>query len=208
MEHPGGEPLEQVCLVAGDAEVPQLDLRVRVGEGEGASGGAGVVVLLGQHQRRLAVGRDPGRERHAYEAAGGQAYALAQADDRIQHRADGAGQRAAVEGDRVLRRASAAEEPGAVALPLHGPLHAPFHAQHVHGKQARFLRRPRPAAAEESRAVGDVLGLQEQLAEGGVGEIVGREAEDRLGVARDLDLPGPVAAVGEGESPHLHVVLR
>ncbi len=49
--------------------------------------------------------------------------------------------------------------------------------------------------------------LDEQLSERRMGEVVFGTRERNLGVARDLDLARPFAAVGDREAAHLDVVL-
>ena len=61
--------------------------------------------------------------------------------------------------------------------------------------------------AEQRGALGQVLRLDEQLAEGRVGQVVGGRGEDDLGVARDLDLARTIAVVGHRQPAHLDVVL-
>jgi len=90
--------------------VGEAALRVHEGERERARDRAGVVVLLGQGQGRLAALRHPGRERQPYEASGGEANALAEAHDGIEHRPRGTGQRASVEGLRIFGAAAAPQE--------------------------------------------------------------------------------------------------
>ena len=177
------------------------------GEGEGARRGARLVVALGQGQGRLAGRRHPRGEGQPHEAAGRQANALPQADDGIEHDAGRAGERAAVEGLRVLGTAPAAQEARAVGLPFHRALRPAFQAQDVNGPGPGLVGGARPPMAEERRALGQVLGLDEQLAERGMGQVVGGRGEDDLGVARDLDLARPIAVVGHGQPAHLHVVF-
>ena len=49
------EPLEELRFVDRDSEVPQRDLRVRVGERERARGDARLVVLARQRARRASL---------------------------------------------------------------------------------------------------------------------------------------------------------
>ena len=152
--------------------------------------------------------RHPGGERQPHEAARGEADALAQADDGIEHGARRAGERAAVEGLRVLGPAPAAQEARAVGLPFHRPLRPPFQAEDVHApRAATSSARARPPPADEGGDLGQVLRLHEELHEGGMGQVVGGGGEHDLRVARDLDLARAIAVVGHGQAAHLHVVL-
>ena len=139
---------------------------------------------------------------------GSKANALAQADDRIEHGAGGAGQRAPVERHWVLGTASAAEEPQPVGLPFDGALHPPLDAQHVHCPHPGLVRRARAPRAHQRRALREVLRFDEQLPERRMGQVVGQGRERDLAVARDLQFAGTIAQVRDREPPHLDVVLR
>ena len=116
-------------------------------------------------------------------------------------------ERPAVERDRVLGRAPAADEARAVGLPLDRAVDAVLDAQHVHRPRGRLVGRARAATAQQRGALGTVLGLEEQLEERRVGEIVGGRREHDLDQARHLDLAQAVAAVDQRDAPHLDVVL-
>ena len=181
--------------------------RVREGERERPRGGGGIVVALREGQGRLPARGHPGGEGEPHHRARREAHALPQAHDGIEQDAGGARERAAVERLRILRASTAAQEPPAVALPLHRPLRPPLLADDVHREQPLVLRRARPPAAEQRVALRDVLRFHEELAEGRVGEIVGSGREDDLGVAGDLELPGPIPVVGHLDPADLDVVL-
>ena len=89
-----------------------------------------------------------------------------------------------------------------------GPCGRPFEAQGVERPRAGLARIARPAMAEQRRAVRQVLGLDEQLAERRVREVVGGGHEDDLRVAGDVDLPDARAVVAHREPPHFDVVFR
>ncbi len=207
VQHARRQPLVEQSVLARDAEVPKRALRVGESEGEGPGRRARPVVLLGERQGRVARERHAGGERQPHEASGCYPDALAQADHGVEHDAGGAGERAPVEGLGILRRAPPAEEARAVRLPLDGALRAAFQAHDVNGPQRRLLGRARPAAAQQRRSLREVLRLEEQPSEGGVGQVVRCRGEHDLGVARDLDLAGSVAVVRDRQPPHLDVVL-
>ena len=71
----------------------------------------------------------------------------------------------------------------------------------------RFVGRARPAAEQQAGALRIELGLDEQLAERRVREIVLGTRQHDLRVAGDLDLARLRAAVGDRQTPHLHVVF-
>ena len=90
-------------------------------QGQGARRGAGVVILLGQRVSRRRALRHSRREAQAREAAGGQPYAIAKAQHRIDHRSGRPGKGAAIERLRVVRGPAAPQEAGAIRLPFHRP---------------------------------------------------------------------------------------
>ena len=207
-EDAGAEPLEELGLLDGDPQVPERDLRVRVGQRERAGGDAGVVVLLRQGARGGLVRGDARREGEAGEGAGREPQPRPQAEDRVEDGARGAGERAPIEGDGIVGAAPASQESHPVGLPLDRCLHSPVDGQDVKGEERRVVRAARPAPREKGRALRHPLGLDEELPEGGVRDVLGDGPQGDLDVARQLDLARPVALIRHGEAPHLGVVLR
>src|SRR6266545_1982963 len=139
--------------------------------------------------------------------ANARAHALAQAHHRIEQDASRPGERAPVERLRILGAPATAEEAAAVALPLDRSLRPGLLPDDVHREDLGVVRGARSPPAEQRVALRDVLGLDEELAERGVGEVVRARREDDLGVARDLELADPAPVVRHLEAPHLDVVL-
>ena len=187
--------------------MPQCALGLGVGQGEGPGCGAGIVVFLGQGYGRFAAGGHTRGERHPGHPSRRQPNALPQAEDGVEQDARRAGEGAAVEGLGIPRAAAPTQEDGPVALPFHGPLRPALQAHDVHGPDVGFVRGPGTPPGQESGALRQVFRLDEELAEGRVGQVVGRRGQDDLDVARDLDFAGAVADVGHGQPPHLDVVL-
>ena len=206
-QHARRQPLEQQRLVVRNAEMAQAALRVREGQREGARGRARVAILLRERLGGLAIRGDAGGEREAHRRARDQPDPLAQAEDRIEHDAGRARQRAAVERGRAVGVAAAADEARAIGLPFDRPLRPAFEAQHVHRPDRRLARVARPPMAEQRRAVGQVLGFEKQLAEGRMREIVGRRRQHDLGVAGDVDLADPRALVDHRHPADFDVVF-
>jgi hypothetical protein len=123
----------------------------------------------------LSRGGDAGGERETHEAAGREADALAQADDRVEHGTRGARQRRAVERCGIAGLRAASEEARAVGLPLHGPCVRP-RAQRMHGQEPGSSADRGRRAAQQRGALRQVSGLDEQLAERRMGEVVGGRA--------------------------------
>ena len=106
-------------------------------------------------------------------------------------------------------RAPAADEARPIGFPLDGAAEArTVHAEHVEADDRRFVGRARPAAEQQAGALRIELGLDEQLAERRMREVVLRTRQHDLRVAGDLDLARLRAAVGDRQPPHLHVVFR
>ena len=119
VEDPVGQALEEVRLVGVDPEVMELDLGLRPGQGRGPLEGGRLAVLVGEVEHLLArLGDDRGEDR-VDGRAGREADPAAEAEDRVEHRADGVRQRTSVDHrDRRADRAAAAEEAGSVGLVL------------------------------------------------------------------------------------------
>ena len=133
------ETFVELRFIRRDSEVTQPHLGLGAREREGSSRRSGVVVLLGQCDRRRPARRDAGRKCETHLPAWGDAHALAQAQDRVEDCPRGARECPAVERDGILGRASAAKESGAISFPLDGALAAAFGAQHVHGPRCQFI---------------------------------------------------------------------
>ena len=179
-EHPRREPLEQQRLVARDAQVAQAALRVREGQREGArrprSG-------RGTSARAPRPSRDPRRCRWRRRGA-----PTPPGASRIRWRrlkigssttpvVPDSARPSSAGGSPAL--AAAAEEARAIGFPFDRPLRPAFEAQHVERPRRRLLRIARPPMAEQRGAVGQVFGLEEQLAERRMREVVGRPAPGR-----------------------------
>ena len=80
-------------------------------------------------------------------------------------------------------------------------------AQHVHRPRRLLVGRARAAAAQQGHALRAVLGLEEELEERGVGEVLGVRSEHDLHQARDLDLAQEIGVIDQRHSAHLDVVL-
>ncbi len=181
-------------------------LRLGESEGEDAGGDAVILVLLRAVARRRLVPGDTGREGDAGEPAGSEPQPGAQGEDRIEHRAGRPGERATVQGLRVAGPAPATEESHAVGFPLDLRLRRPLDGESVVTDHCRIVRRAQPAPRQQRGALGDPLGLDEELAEGRVGDVLGDRAQTELDVARQLDLARAIAVIGQRDPSHLGIV--
>jgi hypothetical protein len=134
--------------------------------------------------------------------------AIEKARDAAFHGAGRSCQRTPVEGDRVRRRTSAADEVRSVGVPLHGSTEPPFDAEHVEGPQLLFFRAAGTPGEEQTCALRRVLGLDKQLSECRMCEVVFRTSEDDFGKARHLDLTRALTVVGDRQPADLDIVFR
>src|SRR5947207_5749245 len=130
--------------------MPQLDLTVGPGELEGTCYGSEVVVALSQEQRLLTTGRHPRAEGKRQPLVGSEADALAQAENRIQHRTRCIRERrVGLQSVRLGRRAPAAHETRPVRLVLRLNLRLSLLRQHVHRPEPRLIRGAWSARGEQ-----------------------------------------------------------
>ncbi len=202
-----GEAFMEPRLIGRDPEMTQPHRGLAPGERDRALRSGRVVVLFGQRDRSCARGGGAGRERQSYATLRCDAHAAAQAQHRVEHRSVRARERAAVERTGVLRCAAPAHEAHAVGFPFDRAVHAVLGADHVHRPGRKLVGGARPPAAQQCRAFRKVFGLEEQLEERRVREIVGGGPEHDLDQARDLDLAQAVAAVDQRDAADLDVVL-
>ena len=114
---------------------------------------------------------------------------------------------ATVQRDGTVVAAAPAQKTRAAAFPFGRRLRSSVDAERVEGPGARFGCGAWPTSAEQGGTVRQVLGLDEQLAEGRVRHVVFLTPEHDLGVARDLDLSRTLALVGEREASDFHVLF-
>ena len=200
VEHARGQPLEELRVLARDAEVAQRHLRV----GEGRA------------RRRARAPRDRGTSARARGPRRGRSRPRSRtrrapsrpARSRTRWRRLTIGsstapvvprERPAVERDGVVRRRGRGPRKRARSVSHStAPCMPALDAQHVDAAERRARRVRRGRRWQTARALGQIArGLDEQLAERRMREVVGGQAEHELGVARDLDLARPRAAVRE-----------
>ena len=100
-----------------DVQVAQLDFGLGTREAHRAGRRGDVAIAVRQLKRRLARRRDCRRERHRRRSSRFDANSNAQRDDRVEHRADGAGQRdARVHRARRVNGAPSSKKARAVGL--------------------------------------------------------------------------------------------
>ena len=183
VEDPVGQALEEVGLVGLDPEVVELDLGLRPGEGRRPLEGGRLAVLVGQVQDLLARLGDDRREDRVGGRPRGEPDPAAEAEDRVQHRADRVRERTPVDDrDRRADRPTPAEEAGPIGLVLDDPAGLLLDRRDVRGPDRRLVAGSWTAGRQEGADLGDELGLHEQVLEGRVSDIGRLRREDDLRV--------------------------
>jgi hypothetical protein len=164
IEDVAGNTLKQVRLVRLDAEMMQLHPRLGPRQGGRAVEGRGVVILVGERDRLVTRGRHDRGEQDADGLERTDPHAAPKTDDRVEHRADGVRQRAAVEhGPRGRDVATSTDEARPVGLPLQRADGLALDARHVGEPHRRLVRRARTPGGEERVQLGDGIRLNEQV---------------------------------------------
>ena len=195
-----GKPLEQVGLGRGDAKVVQLHLRLGPGHHGRTVEGRYVPMPVDAGDDRIPGGCDHRPEHDPRHGARGHGHPAANGEHRVEHGANGAGQRVIlVHGGRVTQVTAAADEAGAVRLDLwdaigHG---------HVRGPNLRLRRRSPPPRRQQRAGFGQVFGFDEQLGESRVGDVGCLRRQRQFGIGGDVDRPGFGPVVGDGDPTHL-----
>ena len=155
----------------------------------------------------LRSARDAGGKDDPHGGAGRQPEPLAHRADRIEHRAV-VRTGPAFERRRIGVGAAAADEARTIGLPLDRAAQPrAIHAKDVEAHHRRLVRRPRAAAENESGALRVELGLDEQLAECRVREVVFGAGQHYFDIAGDFELARLPAAIADRQPPDLHIVL-
>ncbi len=207
----------RVTVAHGDGEI--LKTR-RLGLAEAEAGAKGALRFDGSAEggldragRREATARGDGvapRRRRAEQ--GDEAGALsrpqlrdaAQAEAGVEHAARAAGEAgAAGQGERSARAAPASEESGAIGLDLQRPLAE----QRVEHPRPRLGGAARPAGGEQQLVARLVLGLHEELGEGGMGGVRRGVVQDHLGPGGELDASRARGVVAQRQRAQLDVAV-
>ena len=149
----GGQTLVKVGLLPGHVQLAQLHLAVRPGHLEGASHALDVVVPIRQRQRLFARVRPARGERDLDGGFSFNANAAAQAENRVEYRAD----RPRQSGARVhcggrSRRPPAAEKARAIRLKLQRADERALHGEDVNAPDGPLIVGARAAATQQGGA--------------------------------------------------------
>ena len=153
-------------------------------------------------------GAMPVAKRQTHRRARHQPDPLAQAEDRIEHDAGRARQRAAVERRRVVGVAAAAEEARAIGLPFDRPLRPALEAQDVHRPHRAARAESRGRRWQSSAALSARYSVsRNSLPNAGCARSSAGARQDDFGVAGDVDLADPRALIDHRHPAHLDVVF-
>ncbi len=137
----------------------------------------------------------------------GDLHARAQTPDRIEHRADRIGERAAIhQRHRVADRAAATEEAGAIGLVFDLFLRAAH--DNMGRPNGEIGRAVRPAHGQQSMDFGQIVGLDEKIGKGRMGRIGGHRREHHFRVGSQFDLARLRAGIGDREAAQFEIVVR
>src|SRR5207342_1542238 len=110
-------------------------------------------------------------------------------------------QRTPVKRDRVGGGPSAADELRAISLPFNRTAQPSVDPKDVESPNRLLVLATGAAAEQQAGVLRVVLGLDEELPEGRMGEVVFGASQHDLGVAGDLDFPRPTSVVGDRQPP-------
>ena len=203
-----GEAPVELRIGFGDVDLPQRDLAVRPGHLESAIGKATVLVLLRQVQAGGAALADAGDQVERCRLQRLEGEALPDGDDRVQHGAFAARERAVIaQRLRVAHAVAAADETRPVGFVGHlRGLRAVQRHQMQHPGR-RFLARARPARAQDGLPGVHDLGLHEQVAERRVQGVRGSGGEHHFRIAGHFDGAARAGAVGDANPAQFDVIL-
>ena len=177
-----------------DAEMMELHLRLRPRQRGRPLEGGGIAMLVDEVEHRLAGCGNHRPEGDAHGGAGRDAHTAAQCEDRIEHRADGVGQRPTIgHRDRRMDAVAAAEEAGPIGFHLRLPHRLAIHDGQMRRPDLLLSRRAPPPRCQQSALGGEIFGGDEQLHEGGMRDVVGLRRQHQFGIGCHVDLAHPVA---------------
>ncbi len=197
-------------LVRRQSQILQLGLAVAGGQPAGALKPAGIVMPVDQVQYGLARGSRHGPEGDGDSLAARDQHPPPDAEDGIEHRADGVGEGPAFE-NRPARCPTRDCGPGICRDRFHALDVAVGTAfQHADMGGPRPVS-PCPSAAgarparRRSRAY---IRFRRTFWRRRVGGLIHRARQRQLDIGRDLDLAQARAGIGDGNAPNLRILLR
>ena len=209
VEHAIGETLEEMRFVGTDAEVMELHLRLGPRERHRALEGGGVVMLVHQVECFGASRCNHRPERDVDRGARRYSHAAAKTEDRIEHGADGIGERLAVD-HRDRRANDAPASQGNVRgrfRTVASPADSPSTTARCAAQTCGIGGRARPPRGQQRADVGLELRLHEHFGEGRMGGVgcVGRQHD--FGVRGQLDLARAGAEIRDRDAANFGVIF-
>ncbi len=208
-DHRACEASVELRIGLGGVELPQHDLAVRGRQLEHAIRETAILVLVDEMEHgvpRLGSARNHVDRRRG---SGVDGEAMADRDDRIQHRTLGARQRTGERHRDGFRHASAApDESPAVGLARNLAGLCAVRGHQMEHPRHLLLEGARPTGAKNGASPRDDLGLDEQVAECRMQRVRGRRREDHLGIARHVQRPRGPRPIGDVDPAELDVVFR
>ena len=203
-----GQQLKQMRIVAANAQILKLGLRVGGRQGGRPLERRGVMVTVHQIEYLLARRGRHGPEGQCHGLAARDQHTPAQAEDGIEHRTVAVGQGPTFE-DRRCRAGVAAprQELAAIGLILDIAHRAGFGDTEMCRPDRLFGRGPRPATCQKRAGLTQIFGFHKQLGKGLVGIVIGGFCQRQFGIGRYLDLAQTGAIVGDGYAPHFRIIL-
>ena len=202
------EALKKSSLAWFDAEMMKLHLRLGPRQRRCALIGRRVPMFVDAIQQRCAGSRRHGPERDANRGPSRHANATAQREDRIEHGSDRIGQRPRIQHcDRRAYAMSAAEEARPVGFERRLADGFAIGDAQMRRPDFGFRWAPLSPRGKDRAEFRKVFGLDEQLREGGMGDIGALWPQSEFGIGRDLDVARPHARIGDGHAPNLGIVF-
>ena len=168
-----------------------------------------IPMLVDQLEHGRAALPDAGPVGDARGAAGRHTQAIAQREHRVEHRAGGAGQRAAFEhGQRRAKFARAADETRAIRLELGPGDHAALDHRIVRSPEFGLVRRAAPAIGDEGGLRGQYFGAHEHLRERRVRDVRRLGTQHQFGIGSDFHLARLGRGIADRHPAYLGIVFR
>ncbi len=195
-------------LVWIDVQVSHLDLRANPGHARFTFEDICVAIFFGQHDRSFARRRDAGGENDLCSFVRHQAHPAPQAENRIEHRAYRVRERAIFhDRDRLSGRVAATQKSVPISFKLNPSDRFDRGRQYVHAPFRLVLCRAWPPARKQCAVRAVALSFNKQVAEGGMGQVVGPRSKDDFGVTGQFDLARTGRVICHRQTAHLSIVF-
>src|ERR1700678_4321351 len=190
------------------SEVMQRHLRRRPGQRVRAFEGAGIAIFIGEIQRLLARGRGNGGKNQMDSAAGRHAHRAAQAQDRVEHRTNRIGERAAIHHRYgIPQTAGASHKARAIRFKLQFSDRFGIRDQDVGDPHRGLLFGALPARGYQRADVWHEFGFDEEFRESRMSNVRCLRSERKFRIGSDLNVARAIAYVAERNAADFRVVF-